>query len=57
MQAHFGLAYDTLLGAHLTDLVLFNKVNSIYPLLSPFKKWAVLPFVVDPWLSIFRQLN
>jgi len=53
MQAHLGLADNALFGAHLTDLVLPNKVNSIYPLLGPLKKRAVFPFVVYPWLSIF----
>ena len=57
MQAHLSLADDALLGAHLTDLVLPDKVNPIYPLLSPLQKWAVFPFVVYPWLSIFGQLN
>ena len=57
MQAHLGLADNALLGAHLTNLVLTNKVNSVNSLLSPLKKWAVFPFVVYPWLSIFGQLN
>ena len=57
MQAHFGLADDALLGAHLTNLVLPNKVNSVNSLLSPLKKRAIFPFVVYPRLSIFGQLN